>query len=479
MIQLKVLSLRGVPIDRDISAVFDAAGGTIGRASTNTMVLADPDHTVSRVHAEIRFGNGRYAIVDRGTNPLQHNGVPVGRGREVPLALGDHLGVGSFELCVEADASRSTPTGEPAGLLDDPFGDLMEGLGPAAPGARPNAEPSDPFDGLLGDDVAPSGASQPDTPVGAGHFEEGAFGIPPLRIDDLFGGLGGADQSGGGGSSAFEDPLPLRPAAAQQIPGGAFGVIGLPPHPSAESRGDHLPIDRFGFTPPNASTPKLAEAEEPPVRPPRAPERRREAHERTAADSDLLAAFVRGLGGTHPGPDALTPELMERIGLLLRTSTEGTLQLLQARQELKREVKAEVTMIAAQANNPLKFSPSAESALAHLLGPGMRGFMSPEAAMKDAYDDLRAHEFGMMVGMRAALAHVVTRFSPASLEQKIESRGALDSLFAANRKAKLWDQFVALYGGIAAEAEDDFHTLFGKAFLQAYEEQMARLASSR
>ncbi len=27
----------------------------------------------------------------------------------------------------------------------------------------------------------------------------------------------------------------------------------------------------------------------------------------------------------------------------------------------------------------------------------------------------------------------------------------------------------------AAEAEDDFHTLFGKAFLEAYEEQMARL----
>ena len=48
-------------------------------------------------------------------------------------------------------------------------------------------------------------------------------------------------------------------------------------------------------------------------------------------------------------------------------------------------------------------------------------------------------------------------------------------MFSANRKAKLWDQFVALYGGIASEAEDDFHNLFGKAFLEAYEEQMARL----
>ena len=140
---------------------------------------------------------------------------------------------------------------------------------------------------------------------------------------------------------------------------------------------------------------------------------------------------------------------------------------------------AEVTMIAAQANNPLKFSPTAEVALAHLLGPGVRGFMGPEAAMRDAYDDLRAHEFGVMVGMRAALAHVISRFTPEELEKKIAAKSALDSLFAANRKAKLWDQFVALYAGIAAEAEDDFHSLFGKAFLKAYEEQMARLKANR
>jgi len=132
-------------------------------------------------------------------------------------------------------------------------------------------------------------------------------------------------------------------------------------------------------------------------------------------------------------------------------------------------------MIASQANNPLKFSPTVEVALAHLLGPGVRGFMQPEAAMRDAYNDLRAHQFGVMVGMRAALAHVIARFEPEELEKKITSRSALDALFSANRKAKLWDQFVTLYGGIASEAEDDFHNLFGKAFLEAYEEQMARL----
>jgi FHA domain-containing protein len=82
-----------------------------------------------------------------------------------------------------------------------------------------------------------------------------------------------------------------------------------------------------------------------------------------------------------------------------------------------------------------------------------------------------------MVGLRAALAQLIARFAPAELEKKIAAKSALDSLFAANRKARLWDQFVALYGGIASEAEDDFHALFGKAFVQAYEEQMAKFKS--
>ena len=199
----------------------------------------------------------------------------------------------------------------------------------------------------------------------------------------------------------------------------------------------------------------------------------------SGSDAELLAALLRGLNSTHQMPTELTPELMERIGVLLRSATEGTLQLLLARQEVKKGVHAEVTMIAASANNPLKFSPTVEVALAHLMGPGMRGFMGAEEAMRDAYDDLRAHEFGVMVGMRAALTHVLSRFTPEELEKKIAAKSALDALFAANRKAKLWDQFVALYGGIAAEAEDDFHSLFGKAFVKAYEEQMARLKAGR
>ena len=81
-------------------------------------------------------------------------------------------------------------------------------------------------------------------------------------------------------------------------------------------------------------------------------------------------------------------------------------------------------------------------------------------------------------GVRAALEHVIHQFEPDALEQNIATRSRLDAIFSANRKAKLWDQFVKLYAEIARDAEDDFHSLFGKAFLQAYEEQMAKFKAT-
>ena len=556
MIHIAVITRQGAPAGQPIAADFGPNGGTIGRADTNTLVLVDPDRTVSRVHAQVLCREGQYFVIDRGSNPMQCNGVSLGSGKEAPLADGTRLVVGSFELSVRMTAAAppalaipntvmSAPTAAaPASASDDPFADLLAGLGPpAAPAAGPGAAVAshgkaaapasadallfpdpmesgsrnaqaaqvDPFANLLG----PTPSSAPSAGLGAlDDFSD--LGAPPAHgkaagIDELFGGMGGGGGIGGDplALSPLADPL-LQPNTASSADPLAALQSAAPATPTPRS--DHVPIDQFGFTPPRAVTPpppppppppvealpqfdditgqpvRISGPEvaskpfEPPPPPPPLPVQRVPAPaapraERTASDDELLAAFLRGLASTHQPPEMLTPGLMERIGSILRSATEGTLQLLLTRQEFKREVRADVTMIAAQANNPLKFSPTVEVALAHLLGPGVRGFMPPEAAMRDAFNDLRAHQFGVMVGMRAALAHVIARFEPEELEKKISSKSALDALFSANRKAKLWDQFVALYGGIASEAEDDFHNLFGKAFLEAYEEQMARLKS--
>jgi FHA domain-containing protein len=191
----------------------------------------------------------------------------------------------------------------------------------------------------------------------------------------------------------------------------------------------------------------------------------------------LLEAFQRGLGIPLSPPGGMSPETMEHVGAMLREAVEGTMALLTARAVTKREVRAEVTMILSKNNNPLKFSPDVAFALTQLFAARGRGFMPPVEAMRDAYEDLRSHQFGFMAGMRAALTAVLARFSPEQLEAKISGRGLLDSVMPGNRKARLWDLYEQLYGEISREAEDDFHALFGREFLKAYEAQVERLRS--
>ena len=254
--------------------------------------------------------------------------------------------------------------------------------------------------------------------------------------------------------------------------------------PMADSRagtGDPAGQDRAGATlpaTPAARVPPPAPAYRAPAAPTALPSPAAAAPPRPAGpdtDPALLAALSQGLGVPGLRLDALTPELLLLIGQLLRESTRGAVELLVARAALKREMRAEMTMIVARENNPLKFSPSVEVALQHLLAPTSPGFMPAASAVRDAFDDLRAHQLGVMAGMKAALDGVLQRFDPQQLEAKLSTRSAIDSLLPATRKARLWESFQQLFSQLSSEAQDDFDELFGKAFLRAYEAQLDRL----
>ena len=206
---------------------------------------------------------------------------------------------------------------------------------------------------------------------------------------------------------------------------------------------------------------------------------------------ELLKSLLLGLGlselprsplaGAGAGqPSTLSPELMRRLGELLKVSTQGTLDLLQVRATVKQGMKAEQTMIASSDNNPLKFSPDAQAALAHLLSNrSVRGFMDPVPALRDAYDDLLAHQVGFVAGMRAAMQGLIARFDPAELESRLTRKSMLDSMLPMTRRSRLWELFQEMYDVISREAQDDFERLFGREFLRAYEEQIERLRDTK
>ena len=669
MISISVTSYNGASTAA-LSGHFDEMGGNIGRAENNQLVLPDPERTISRVHAQVVYRNGRYAIVDRGSNPISVNGRPLGNGQEAFIQAGDELQIGGYAMRVEAagpagGAAAADPFADFPGLASTPiaarpptaaasFTDPLAGFGaPPRAAPPPHASPPsataaggipqdwDPFapDPSQGNDLARS-LGQPSG--GGSNFGLDVGGRAEALIPEF--GLGGGGGGGGGGDSldalfglgagggadplagsalhqaaaqpnmaAHADPMkslnsmtrasasaaadttpelstpfmvppmiptpppqraappvvaprpaprppaavipptqsftsgfasqPGAPVARASAPSARAPEAAAPPgsilswsDPSGESRtvirprgspsvaSAAIPDDLldlsldFGAAAP-APAPAPAPVRSPPPRtpvppvpPPPVAARALASPPRTVGapawqpppnaagtpaaasaaaraplggDADiaaLTAALREGLAVHNLPPDALvlTPAFMRLLGRLVHEATRGTVDLLVARAALKREIRAEVTMIVTRENNPLKFSPSAEVALGHLLSPPARGFMESDKAMRDAYDDLRAHQFGFLAGMRAALEGILKRFDPTILETKMtQKKSMLSSLIPAKRKAQMWDVFIELYGQISSEASDDFHELFGKEFLRAYNEYIDQLAKDR
>jgi FHA domain-containing protein len=187
----------------------------------------------------------------------------------------------------------------------------------------------------------------------------------------------------------------------------------------------------------------------------------------------LLRAFMKGAG--VPGvalPAELTPEWMEMIGKMLAVAVEGTVDLAVLRSLVKREANADRTMVVIRNNNPLKFFSDGKTVLTQMLRKRMPGFMGPVEAMQDAYEDLHAHQLGVVAGTRAAMAGILKRINPDAIEREIPPRPLLDRILPSWRKARMWDRHKKRFQKLRHESRDDFQSLFGKAFLDAYEKEV-------
>lgn len=200
-----------------------------------------------------------------------------------------------------------------------------------------------------------------------------------------------------------------------------------------------------------------------------------------SSGDDLFKAFLEGAGVPEiAGQQPLDAEAMRHLGRLMRAFTDGTIELLSSRAMLKREVRAEITMIVDEENNPFKILPNGRAVLMQMFGARMPGFLTPEAAVHDALGDLQSHQLGMVAGMRAALLTLLHRFDPGGLDKATPHDGGLgEKLLPGGREARLWRQLKQLHAHTTAAVEDDFQAVFGRAFQQAYDREMERLKEAR
>ncbi|PZL85282.1 type VI secretion system-associated FHA domain protein TagH [Pantoea sp. ARC270] len=200
-----------------------------------------------------------------------------------------------------------------------------------------------------------------------------------------------------------------------------------------------------------------------------------------ALKGELLDALLEGMGlrDLQPTPQ-FDREQMLQFGQMLSMFSQGTVALLSSRSILKRGVKADMTVILDDANNPFKLLPSGKTVLMQMFGSRMPGFMPPRQAVRDALIDLQAHQLGMIAGIRAIIASMLQSFNPEQLEEEARQAGSVSRIgLPGSRKAALWEHFVERYGETAGEIEDDFHTLFGEAFLHAYDLEVNQYKDSQ
>lgn len=417
---------------------------TLGRAADNDWVLPDPERLVSARHCVIQFKDGRYFLTDDSTNGVElvRAGIRLRRGNSEQLLDGEVIRIGEYEIQARIEANL------PGALEGEPQVHSFEAL--MANQVAAPAVPAPPISG------APAaflqGASNHDTLPDLFDFL-GPSSVPPVSQPDHV----PAQQHDFRPPTPVVAPAPAaEPAAPGMIPedwnlfGSAPAQTSAPPAPAVPA----VPAQ------PAAGAPVAAPA--------------------PAASSDaLLQAFLRGAGIEHLRIDAADAAAqMEAIGQSYRLMVEGLIDVLRARSSLKGEFRMQQTTIAPVQNNPLKFAPNADEALLLLLRHGNQAFMAPDQAVRESFDDVRAHQLAVMAGVQAAIKHLLACFQPARLEQRLAPAAGLAKLFGGSRQAHCWQQFTELYGQISREAEDDFQELFGREFSRAYEAHSSRLQRS-
>ncbi|MEM5386201.1 type VI secretion system-associated FHA domain protein TagH [Paraburkholderia phymatum] len=389
---------------------------------------------------------------------------------------------GSSGLSGASTVPAASPGGIPADY--DPLADaLAQWESSPRPGGAPAvAAPASP---LFAPPPSPAFESAPthpprtatpaapaSAPASAPISQQGPTGLPASLLDDA---------AASGPATPFddllaqpaqraplEDPTEVAPVSAEApVPVAREPVQGAAPEPQAPTP-----------SPASASAASVANTGAMPAPAP-APSNEQQAPRAAQASGDAYAALLEGLGlDPSRAPNLPPADLARLVGAMLRDALRGTMAVLRARSMTRREARLDVTLIVARDNNPLKFFPDVDSALAQMLTGRGAGYLSPAQALERAFDDIESHELAVIVGMRAALAEVLARFDPTTIEAQLKEGGVIDKVLS-NRKAKLWDLFVERHESVAREAQDDFQRLFGDAFNDAYEAQIDALRAAR
>jgi type VI secretion system protein ImpI len=396
--------------------IVGPAGCRIGRGPGNDWEL--PSRHISRHHVTVRVLNGMYFVEGKGRVPIAIND----RRRELrndephPLADGDRLFIDDYELRATLVHDAASVRATSARSTFEEIPDLLD--------ERPIQTTShDPLDLL--------------PPVAGGaHSERPAKGsrpLPPASIED----------------HTYAPPNAATPQVLwpDDWPGMTGQNASSSPPGVASAPSESVPPDWYSASAPSAPAPSFVPS------------------------NDATTAILAG-AGMDVGQVRMAPQVAQQLGEILKIVVEGTMDVLRARNEMRNQFRMPLTQIARADNNPLKFSANAADALHNLLIKQGSAYLGATEAFEDAFDEIRLHQLAMLKGIQAGFERWLSILDPEQIQQRVDKSGAGGLGALAGRKAKLWDEYVAMHRGWQDDRDDAFRRVFGDEFARAYEEEL-------
>ncbi|NHZ89587.1 type VI secretion system-associated FHA domain protein TagH [Massilia sp. CCM 8733] len=485
--RLTILEHAGQPVRPPVGKDFSPPGATIGRGADNHLVLADDTRQISRLQASVRIDDSGTYLANLSTVcPVEVNDAALTGDQFWRLQDGDQVRIGLYLLQVgaqqAADAADSPP---PVAEVEDAIATAPASVAPA-PAPAATAAPDDAFWDNLVSDFAPAPSARlfaAAAPVPAPLAVAQAAAPEMLLPDDALATLSNpsvdpldffANPGAQSHSNLFADSASALPdtstallelAQQEQAACAPFDTSSLFGRAIAGgAQADPAPVQFAADIAPPVRT-----AARPPSCEPAPP---------TPDAASMVAAFLDGAGFT-PNEGTLTDAHFHQAGRLLSKLVGGSMNLLTSRTIIKREVKAELTMMLDKENNPLKLLPDAKTVLKQMFGPPFPGFMTSERAVDDTFHDLQAHQMGMLAGMRAALNQLLRNFSPEVVDKQMGADVWYDRLMPKGRDGRAWVRYRALHQAAVTAVEEDFHTVFGQVFLSAYDAEVELYRAQR
>lgn len=421
-------------------------GIDIGRDQHLDWCLPDPSRSISGRHCEIRFQDNAYWLRDVSTNGTYVNGGAHRVQSPYRLQHGDRLEIGHYIIAVSIDGA-----GQAAEAAEAPYRDRNEPQPDSLWDASGEEAPPIPRRDLLppsklrpvhpgfidwAADIPAPGASAPEAPPQP----------VPQQPDDF-------------AWAPYQPPPAAEPEPVAPIPTPRRPPAAAPPAADPWNDG------------PAAATPAMPEpAPYEPAPAPAPPRPQPQSPAGPVSPAEFVQRFAKGLGLP---PEALawqdSAAFAEQLGALMRLVAIELKLLLAARAESKRIARStNQTMIQAQDNNPLKFSPTTEDALKLIFGRPTSGYLSAQKAFEESFRDLKVHQIKTYSAMQHALRMLVEDLDPQAVAESVAPEGGLGGLIGS-RKSKMWDAYVARWEAKTAPYEDGLVDAFMLYFAECYD----------